>query len=226
MYQRMRLTVRANRTYLKSYIKPRGEVELPLLAHIVPNRVSIDVGAAKGLFVYFLRKYSKSVIAFEPNPHVFKLLNSINYSNVRFVCAAAASTNGTSVFYVPKDKDGRMHSNVGSLQKNATFSDKEDFDVQTLRIDDVARGADVGFIKIDTEGTELDVIMGSLEVIKSCRPVLFIEIHHKTSEDSKKLFDIIKSFDYVAAQYVDRRLVIMKKIDDIKNRNVMFFPVS
>ena len=224
-YQRARLYVRANRAYLKSFFKTYGELELALLRHIVPRRVSIDVGANKGLYVFFLRKFSTKVIAFEPNETLFEPLSRTRYPNVQYVCAASASTSGASTFFVPK-KDGVLKRNVGSLKASSEYADREEITVQKQRIDDVARGLDIGFIKIDTEGTELDVVLGAMEIVRSCRPVLFIEIHDKVSKESRELFDIVKSLNYVAAEYYDRLLVIKKDISSIRTRNIIFFPLS
>ncbi len=225
LYQRVRLWVRARRAYRKSFVKEFGELELTLLRHIVPHRVSVDVGANKGLFVYFLRKYSKAVIAIEANQFLFDGLSRTQYPGVTYICAAAAAAQGTSIFLVPKSH-GQLNRNVGSLKANPKFAESEKIAVPTVRIDDVARGLDVGFIKVDTEGTELDVILGALEVIRASRPVLFIEILDKLSADAVKLFALILQMNYVAAEYRNRKLVICGSLDAIKNRNVIFLPVS
>lgn len=225
IYQRVRLWVRSSRAYRKSFVKDYGELELPLLRHIVPNRVSVDVGANKGLFVFFLRQYSKQVIAIEANQFLFDELSATQYPNVQYVCAAAASAKGTAVFLVPKS-DGQLNRNVGSLKRNTKFAESAEITVPTVRIDDVARGLDVGFIKIDTEGTELDVVQGAMEVIRRSRPVLFIEINDKTAVESVKLFGLISELNYVMAEYQNRKLVVCGSLQAIKNRNVIFLPVS
>lgn len=47
--------------------------------------------------------------------------------------------------------------------------------IVTQRIDDIARGVDVGLIKVDVEGHELHVLRGARETLARCRPALAVE---------------------------------------------------
>jgi hypothetical protein len=53
--------------------------------------------------------------------------------------------------------------------------------VQTARLDDVVPQADVGFIKIDVEGHELNLLRGATAIIERCRPVLLVECEERHS---------------------------------------------
>ena len=55
------------RLVLKEWIK--GRTDIKFLKYLTnKNLSSIDVGAYKGVYTYFISKYSKKVYAFEPNP--------------------------------------------------------------------------------------------------------------------------------------------------------------
>jgi FkbM family methyltransferase len=158
----------------------RGEREVRLLPHLVdPNRVSIDVGANKGVYTYFLARRSRRVFAFEPNPKIFAVLRR----NLRTTAAAVLSPlalsdrAGTAVLRVPKQ--GRGYSNQGSsLSAVKVRGDYREVAVQTARLDDLAI-ADVGFMKIDVEGFESEVLRGARATIARDRPVLLIEMEER-----------------------------------------------
>jgi len=60
---------------VRIYRKWGYEPELELLPHLCEkNKISFDVGAHKGLYTYYLSKYSKKCWAFEPNPRLASLL--------------------------------------------------------------------------------------------------------------------------------------------------------
>ena len=59
------------------YYGKYGEVELHFLEFLCsPDRDSIDVGAAEGSYVHFMRRFSNRVYAFEPIPAVARQLSS------------------------------------------------------------------------------------------------------------------------------------------------------
>ena len=47
--------------------------------------------------------------------------------------------------------------------------------VPCVRLDDMTDGAQVGLMKIDVEGFELNVLKGATSVIQRCRPIIYVE---------------------------------------------------
>ena len=47
--------------------------------------------------------------------------------------------------------------------------------MQCVRLDDLVGSAEVGVIKIDVEGFELNVLKGCVRILERCKPVLYIE---------------------------------------------------
>jgi FkbM family methyltransferase len=156
-----------------------GEPELRLLKSLVdPNRVAIDVGAADGVYSYFISKIAKRCIAFEPNPVLFRILK-LNLPNVHIYHAALSSSAGGASLRVPV-VNGVGYFGWATIEPENTLSELEpneirSIEVPTLRGDDLDLG-DVGFIKIDVEGHELSVLEGLRATIMRCRPVLLIEV--------------------------------------------------
>ena len=161
--------VRAHRERLS------GEPELGLLPTLVdPGRNSVDVGANKGVYTYWLQRCSRHVYAYEPNPKMFRILHAAAGGNVTVSPVALSDATGTSMLRVPKTMGG--YSNQGaSLNYRKVGPDYGEVAVETRRLDDAGL-ADVGFIKIDVEGHEMAVIEGGRELIARDRPTLLVEI--------------------------------------------------
>ncbi len=158
----------------------RGEREVHLLSHLVdPARVSVDVGANKGVYSYFLRRRSRHVHAFEPNPKLFSVLQRTmgRAANVTLSPLALADRTGEAELRVPQRASG--FSNQGSSLSAVKVSDNfRSVTVRTSRLDDLDI-SDIGFIKIDVEGFESQVLQGARETIVRDRPVLLIEIEER-----------------------------------------------
>jgi FkbM family methyltransferase len=164
--------------YAKELRKGEREIRLvPFLAD--PRRAAIDVGANKGVYTYALLQAGvREVHAFEPNPKLFGVLERWARGKARLYPAALSDTTGEAVLMVPHSEAG--YSNQGA-SLSADKLDGQDFggvSVRTLRLDE-AGIADVGFIKIDVEGFEMQVLKGAAETLRRDRPTLLVEIEEK-----------------------------------------------
>ena len=82
----------------------------------------------------------------------------------------------------------------------------------------------IGFIKIDVEGHELEVIQGALNTIKENQPVLLIEIEERHSK--RKVFDsikYIKNIGYNCYFEKDKKLISVEKLKNINEEFNFFF---
>ncbi len=153
----------------------RGERELKLLPHLLDrNKNSVDVGANKGVYTYWMQRYSRHVYAYEPNPKIFKILRAGARGNVTASPIALSNTAGRSVLRVPRTAKG--YSNQGaSLNHEKVGPSFGEVTVETRRLDD-ENLENVGFIKIDVEGHEFAVLEGARATIGRDRPTLLMEI--------------------------------------------------
>jgi len=151
-----------------------GEPELRLLKHLVdPRKSAIDAGASVGTYSYFLRKYAKAVRAYEPNPDLASRLQKL-MPDVLVRQVALSDAIGELTLAVPLDRTGRLLHELGSVAQ--TFDGViRQFRVQCSTLDS-EEIADVGFIKIDVEQHEREVLRGALATIRRCRPVILIEV--------------------------------------------------
>ena len=157
-----------------------GEAEfklLPLLAN--KSRVSLDVGAHKGSYSYALLKHSRAVHAFEPNPKMFDVLASWARARVVLHPLALSNVSGEADLLVPRR--GKGYSNQGSsLSAVKVRGDHGTVRVKTRRLDDCGL-ENIGFIKIDVEGFEREVLEGAQDLIRRDRPNLLVEIEERHS---------------------------------------------
>lgn len=173
----------------------RGEAELSLIPFLCdPNKVSIDIGANKGVYTYWLSQASAHVYAYEPNPKIFKILEagSRGTSNVTVSPVALSDKTGNSVLRVPLGRKG--YSNQGaSLNYDKVGDSYGEASVELRPLDD-EKIQNVGLIKIDVEGHEFEVLEGAKQTIAKYHPVLIIEI-----EQAHNRIPILESIDRVAA---------------------------
>lgn len=95
-------------------------------------------------------------------------------------CALGSKTGKIQMMAAPflcdiniiKSVSDKMHTNNFGVYK-----DLRPISVDICRLDDINDRKRVGFIKIDVEGSEADVILGGKRFLKEHSPVLIIEIH-------------------------------------------------
>ena len=164
--------------YLYQKQMRRGEAEFRMLPFLADrSRASLDVGAHKGAYSYALLKYSQAVHAFEPNPKMFDVLSSWAHDRVILHPLALSNESGQADLLVPRR--GHGYSNQGSsLSAVKVAGDHGTVRVNTRRLDDCDID-NVGFIKIDVEGFEKEVLEGGRELIRRDRPNLLIEMEER-----------------------------------------------
>lgn len=149
-----------------------------LVRQVDPDRWVVDVGANIGFYsTLFLDRIGDQakVVAIEPESVNFQKLQRRIDANAHFarkailVNAAAGSRVGECELRVNTLHPGDHQ--VATTEGNGPV-------VPLVTIDALVAehgGVDVGFIKIDTQGFEYEVLRGAGETIKRCRPKIFLE---------------------------------------------------
>ncbi|CAN7332168.1 FkbM family methyltransferase [Variovorax sp. LjRoot84] len=145
-----------------------------------PDALALDIGANIGCTGLLLSTLARKVICFEPSPSTFALLRKNiaagTSGNVEVVNAGLgrADANHEIVFH-PSNRSGGF----------VTDQHLPGHTVEPIKIlqgDSYILAAQleqpVGFIKIDVEGFELDVIAGLAETIATHKPVVTLELNH------------------------------------------------
>jgi FkbM family methyltransferase len=174
-----------------------GEHELRLVSRLcAAGRDAVDAGANIGTYAYFLRKHATRVHAYEPNPglaeRLSRLMPDVNVRNV-----ALSDAPRELVLQIPVDEHGNVRHEQASVAQKFAGQVKE-FRVQGTTIDSEAL-ANVGFIKIDVEQHERQVLRGALATIARCRPVMLVEVYPlKYQQSLADEFAFITGLNYVA----------------------------
>lgn len=160
-----------------------------------PKGCAIDVGANFGCWTLPLARVAHSVIAIEPQAGVRTLLSRTleanKIRNVRLMGCAASDRNGIVCI---ESLDLEQDYNFGGVQ----ITDERNPNLDAIScqpLDAIAMGERVSFIKIDVEGHETKVLAGASQIIKFCRPILFVEKDHADTDEAF-LRKQLESMDY------------------------------
>ena len=210
------------RLVLKEWMKGRTDIKF-LKYFTNKNLNSLDIGAYKGVYTYFISKYSKKVYAFEPNPKSYKILKKTVGKNVKVFPYALSDQSTSDFLKIPKGKKG--YSNQGGSLRNIKL-DKNfgKVRVETKKIDDL-KLKNIGFIKIDAEGVELKVLNGAKELIKKYKPVLLIEIEERyIAGPIEQSLNKIVNLGYRGFALIGETLTPLKFFDGNKNHRIDYGP--
>ena len=223
---------------LNRAIKNIYEEELLILDKVVDkNLESVDVGVYRGVYTYQLSKISKHVHAFEPNPLLFSYLSKNLKElaeNITLYKNALSDVNATTDLKVPKRFKTLNKKNFEEMYKlgaatihKRNLLNNEDFitfKIRTKRMDDILINNNIGFIKIDVEGHEENVLNGAIEIIKKNKPVLLVEIEEKhTKRNVNESINFINSLGYKSYYLSGSKLENTEKLNNYKNKNNYFF---
>jgi len=202
----------------KEYRLPVNHFEYPVFFHKhglseVPRRVLaqvrgkdvIDGGAYIGDSALVLEELEpRAIYAFEPLEENFKLLNeTIRINGLRNVVPLKMGL-GTAkgVMSVTPFGSASFRSDI--------FGGGPGEREETTSIDDFVaeRKASVGLIKLDVEGSELDVLMGAKKTIEEHKPVLIVSVYHR----GRDFFEIPKLIKEIEPRYKMRFLNLNKAV--------------
>ncbi len=141
----------------------------------VAHPVIFDVGANQGAFSESIMRESQSaqIVAFEPNPALIDNLKHKMEPRLTVVECAVGSAPGSVILYNYTDPSGKEMSAHGSIYPDVPSTvhnalDTSSVQVEMIALDDYVSArnmSDVHYIKIDTEGNELEVLRGASKTI-------------------------------------------------------------
>jgi FkbM family methyltransferase len=175
---------------------------MELMAVLIrPNSVFVDVGANIGFHSLHIaaRNPETRCHAFEPHPEIFRqltrntLLSALK--NVTLHHHALAGTRREGVFYLQDASAynrGLSSSIPHSDLKNRWQEARVRFEPLDDVLSDLDRGA-VSLIKIDTQGTEREVLAGAQRTVSEARPAILFEFESRYHADPAREIQAILS---------------------------------
>lgn len=232
----------------RSYGGRSDSPEMRLLDQVnLTGRTAIDVGAHAGNWTLNLARRvgpKGSVLAYEALPHYGRALSMsvrlLGVRNVKVKIVAVGEREGFTALRWRTDNNelltGKTHIEPGTQPSSGVV------EVQIVTLDreldlQGIRPSDVGFVKIDVEGAELEVLRGASGLLSQGRPALYLEVEPRWLErmghSVEDIFSTMENHGYqpnlvsetsikptnaasYLAQYANRR----------ECNNVLFLPIS
>jgi FkbM family methyltransferase len=154
------------------------ETEIGRLARFVPaGGVAIDAGANAGLYSYGLSRFCKKVHSFEINPAHCRLLRDFASPNVEIHGIGLSNSSGEKTLFTPVHPGGMVLESWASLEPGNCPGAREYLEtrVRVAPLDEF-EFPECGFLKIDVEGHELQVLEGAESTLRRTRPRILIEV--------------------------------------------------
>ena len=184
----------------------------------------IDVGSNIGLYTLTCASVC-NVIAMEPNPATFAKLEkniALNalHNKVTLIQSAVSSKLGFIRFHCDPQH------NISSIVTGKS----QGIEVPTITLDSFSANIDTNrriVIKIDTEGHEDNVVLGSLELVKKCSPIFIIEFNTDLTSSKFirdwKTFSILTELGYLAQEFGGKKTAPINLNYSIKGyKNILF----
>jgi FkbM family methyltransferase len=224
-----------------------GESELKLVPALCrKDGLMLDVGANVGLYSYASLPHAKGVVAFEPHPDMARMLRQWGEGKLTVMEIAASNAAGETVLRIPVTH-GHEQTALSSIEATplvkqmSSAGSIRQVPIKMARIDDL-NFPSVGFMKIDVEGHEVEVIQGARETIARCRPRLLVETEERHRPGapaqvqamleelgytgyflSGNAFHPMREFSKDLHQALDLGLK-RKQVDDVYINNFLFLP--
>jgi FkbM family methyltransferase len=193
---------------LKNYLF--GEPELKFLKYLVDSsKESIDIGAANGIYTYFLSRLSIHVHSYEPNPIFYEFIRQWAFNNISASPLALSDHKGKSIMSIPII-DNKEYNKEGRLG-NVFEGEHKNIEVATITLDEFGY-SNIGFIKIDAEGYEENILNGGSNLLDKWRPNLLIEIEQRHRDnDIYQTFSMIENIGYEGYFLLEGRLTNLRE---------------
>lgn len=185
---------------------------------IQKNSICVDIGANVGLHSCVLSKLCPEgkVMSFEPSDScILRLKENVeinNVKNIELIKEVLFSEKKQVNFNFNKDN---FNKGVGSITNDRNNTSV----IVSSTLDDIVGNTKIDLIKIDVEGSELEVLKGGIKSIKNNKPHIIIE-YNSESWNLSDLFDVIPyEFSlHRIPNYFDEKMISVKTDLELKNR--------
>jgi len=164
----------------------------------------LDIGANTGQFACWVKSCIPDayVLSIEPNPNCE---NALKYSNLNYIMCCPSNTKGIKSFYMSRvDPVGTGNSLYRENTRHYSDENTIVVEVNTNTMDSILDYAGMGskifdMIKIDTQGSELDILRGSTKVLSTTKLVVAetdVGNYNQGCPTQKEVIDYMESMGF------------------------------
>lgn len=166
------------------------------------NLYAIDIGANIGYHSIYMSKKFKKVYSFEPQKEIFHILNlNIKKNNITNIIAYNNAVGEQNKEIKLSCNNNFIHNSIKKIDENGCEI------TNMIKLDDIKELNNIGYIKIDVEGYEYNVLRGAINLINKNRPVIIFEEHNDikifNTPKSIKLLEELNYTVYRLLPYLD-----------------------
>jgi len=178
-----------------------------------PSKI-LDIGAHQGTVAKQMKELwpDAYILMFEANPYLEDTLKQIGLD---YKICLLGNENKTVTYYLTKKW---LLSSGNSIYKELTNDYSDEF-IETLKLpmfklDDVLKDKSFDLIKIDTQGSEIDILTGGLNIVKTAKCIIIECSILEYNKGGNKIHDIFKFMtdnglfmkDIIDLAYIDDKL--------------------
>ncbi len=155
----------------------------------IANSNFLDIGANIGNHSLFFKDSFNKIESFEPQKKIFQILklNTQQYPNIKIYNYGVSNKDTLTTFHIPITNSG-----MASQKQHLTDYYSEKVLLKKL---DYKSFTNVGYIKVDVEGSEYEVLISLDDIIKTSKPLISFELN-RNNIDRKKIIDLLKDYGY------------------------------
>jgi FkbM family methyltransferase len=196
----------SHRAYKYRNKEDRGGIKY-ILNTVKTGQTVFDIGAHKGGYLYLMLNrigVKGRLFAFEPQSILYTYLTRIktlfNWNNVTIEHLALSDTYGNATLYIPinKSRPSSPSSTLIMPLERKNIRAEEVVDTETLDRYCQKNNIKPDFLKIDTEGNELNILKGGIQTIKKYKPKILMECEarHVGREKVCETFKLLGDLGY------------------------------
>lgn len=192
---------------------------LQSLTRSLKGKTVYEVGSYEGVFATFFARATGpdgSLVIFEPNPACQDLTSvnlKLNGFEFHLVPVGLGTTSASLLLTYPQGEPARstLDPEIADKIDGERQSKPVHLTVRVEPLDRLVRQRGFrppDFIKIDAEGTELEVLLGAEQTIRKHRPILYIEMHGASLESKlarqQEVHSLLRSWGYAVEDLYGR----------------------
>jgi len=208
--------------YEKQFLEMTGQV-LTELTHDVgfKDGTCLDIGANIGNHALFYSTIFKQVIAFEPNPIAYKLLEASvlknRIANITICTTALGSKKEKKILFICNENLGMS----SLMQETKTDYPSFNLEIEITVGDDLIKEmvdeqSGISFIKLDVEGFEAEALEGLRQTILKYHPAISIELNFASmNKPAEAALKVLGDLGY-------KNFYVLKRPNSSRNRYLDF----